>query len=40
VVRVSGWCSFGRDLGDGGPGGVLVDDGLVGGERGDEGLDG
>jgi hypothetical protein len=29
------WWSFGGDLGDGGAGGGLVDDGLVRGERGD-----
>jgi hypothetical protein len=40
VVRVSGWCSFCRDLGDGGACGGFVDDGLIRGERGDEGLDG
>ena len=40
VVTVSGWWSLCRDLGDGGSGGGFVDDGLVGGERGDEGLDG
>jgi hypothetical protein len=32
--------SFGGDLGDGGAGGFLVDDGLVGGEGGDKGLHG
>ena len=46
VVVVTAWCSrcriglFGRDFGDGGAGGGFVDDGFVGGERGDEGLDG
>jgi hypothetical protein len=32
--------SFGGDLGDGGADGAFVDDGLVGGERGDECLEG
>jgi hypothetical protein len=40
VFRLSSWCSFCRDFGDGGACGGLVDDGLVGAERGDEGLDG
>lgn len=39
VVVLSGWSSVCRDLGDGGSGGGLVDDALVGRERGDEGLD-
>ena len=41
VVRVAlvVW-SFGGHFGDGGAGGGLVDDGLVGGEGRDEGLDG
>lgn len=38
VFRVSGWCSVCRDFGDGCAGGGFVDDGLVGAERGDEGL--
>jgi hypothetical protein len=37
VFRVSGWCSVCRDFGDGRAGGGFVDDGLVGGEGGDEG---
>jgi len=40
VVRVALVWSLGGDLGDGGAGGGLVDDGLVRGERRDEGLDG
>ena len=46
VVVVSGWWSgcrvwsFGGDFGDGGSGAGFVDDGLVGGVGGDEGLDG
>src|SRR4249920_3416997 len=40
VVVLSSWSSVCRDLGDRGPRGGLVDDGLVGGERGHEGLDG
>ena len=40
VVVLSSWSSVCRDLGDGGSGGGLVDDGLVGGERGDERVDG
>ena len=36
----SGWCSVCRDLGNGCAGGGFVADGLVGGERGDEGLQG
>jgi len=39
VVVLSVWSLVCRDLGDGGAGGGLVDDALVGGERGDEGLD-
>jgi hypothetical protein len=39
VFGVSGWCSFRRDFGDGCAGGGFVDDGLIGGERGDEGLE-
>ena len=38
VFRVSRWCSVCRDFGDGCAGGGFVDDGLVGAERGDEGL--
>ena len=38
VCRVSVWCSVCRDFGDGCAGGGFVDDGLVGAERGDEGL--
>ena len=37
---VSGWWSLCRDFGDGCSGGGFVDDGFVGRERGDEGLDG
>ena len=37
---VSGWWSFCRDFGDGGSRGGFVDDGIVGCERGDEGMDG
>ena len=41
LVVMLAWCwSFCRDLGDGGPGAGFVDDGLVGGVGGDEGLDG
>ncbi|CKW26396.1 Uncharacterised protein [Mycobacterium tuberculosis] len=40
VFGVSVWCSVCRDFGDGGAGGGFVDDGLVGGEGGDEGLQG
>jgi hypothetical protein len=40
VFRVALWCSFGGDFGDGGAGGGFVDDGFVGGEGCDEGLDG
>jgi hypothetical protein len=40
VFVVPVWCSVCRDLGDGGAGGGFIDDGFVGGERGDEGLDG
>jgi len=39
VVSLSPWCSFGRDFGDRGAGGGFVDDGLVGGVGGDQGLD-
>ena len=39
VFRLSLCCSFCRDFGDGGAGGGFVDDGFVGGERGDEGLE-
>jgi serine/threonine protein kinase len=40
VLNVSAWCSFCRDLGDGGADGGLVHDGFVRGERGDQRLDG
>src|SRR6266496_3933988 len=40
MVRLSAWWSFGRDFGDGGAGGGLVDDALIGGERGQQGLQG
>ena len=40
VFRVPAWCSVCRDFGDGGAGGGFIDDGLVGGVGGDEGLDG
>ena len=33
------WRSFSGDLGDGGPGAGLIDDGFLGGVGGDEGLD-
>lgn len=36
----AGWWSLCRDLGEGCSGGGFVDDGLAGGERGDEGWDG
>jgi hypothetical protein len=42
AVWSSGWRGgdhFGGDLGDGDAGGELVDEGLVRGERGDEGLE-
>lgn len=39
MVRVSVWCSFCRDLGDGGASGGFVDDGLVVDEGGDECLE-
>ena len=39
VFGVSVWCSVRRDFGDGCAGCGFVDDGLVGGERGDEGLE-
>ena len=38
VFGVSVWCSVCRDFGNGGAGGGFVDDGLIGGEGGDEGL--
>ena len=40
VLGVSVWCSVCRDFGDGCAGCGFVDDGLVGGEGGDEGLQG
>src|SRR6266511_3109954 len=40
MVRLSAWCLFGRGFGHGGAGGGLVDDALVGGEGGQQGLDG
>ncbi len=40
VVSVAEWWSFGGDFGDGGSGAGFVDDALVGGVGGDEGLDG
>jgi len=40
VFTVSVWWSFCRDFGDGGSGAGFVDDGLVGGVGGDQGLDG
>ena len=40
VFGVSGWCSVRRDFGDGGVGGGFIHDGFVGGEGGDEGLQG
>jgi hypothetical protein len=40
VFGVSVCCSVCRDFGDGCAGGGFVDDGVVGGERGDEGLQG
>jgi hypothetical protein len=39
VVRVSAWCSFCGDFGDGGAGGGFVDDRLVVDEGGDERLE-
>gem|GEM_PF-4527414 len=40
VLRLSRWCSLCRALGDGDAGGGVIDDGLVQGVGGDEGLDG
>src|SRR5262249_53572511 len=40
VFNVLAWCSVCSYLGDGGAGGRFIDDGLVGGERGDQGLEG
>ena len=40
VVRLSPTGSFGGDFGDGGSGAGFVDDRLVGGVGGDQGLDG
>ena len=40
VFSVSVWCSLCRDFGDGDAGGGFIDDGLVLGERGDQGLQG
>ena len=40
VFGVSGWCSVCRDFGNGCAGGGFIDDGLVCGECGDEGLQG
>src|SRR5215207_9316008 len=40
LFSLTAWCSLGRDLGDGGAGGGLVDDALVGGEGGQQGLQG
>ena len=39
VFGVSVWCSVCRDFGDGCAGCGFVDDGLVGGDRGDKGLE-
>src|SRR6266511_1112918 len=40
MVRLSACCSLGRGFGDGGAGGGLVDDAFVGGEGGQQGLQG